>query len=119
MNTKLQYNLLLCETDIDGSLHRFVGNEDIYISYVKKFPSEPTMAMFMEAMEKKDWETAFATAHALKGLSGNLGFVPLYHAVGEMVLLLRASKYDEAEQAYDKIKQCYEELVNAINQGIN
>ena len=37
MNTKLQYNLLLCETDVDGSLRRFSGNEEIYTSYKKNF----------------------------------------------------------------------------------
>lgn len=117
MNTKLQYNLLLCETDIEGSLRRFSGNEDIYISYVNKFPEEPTMHIFMKAMDRKDWDEAFATAHALKGLSGNLGFIPLYHAVAEIVLLLRAQKYDELEPAYEKIKQSYTELINAIKLG--
>ena len=85
----------------------------------KKFPEEPTMTIFMEAMDKQDWDEAFATAHALKGLTGNLGFVPLYHAVGEIVLLLRANRYDELEPVYEKTRQSYDELVNAITTGIN
>ncbi|MDO5572514.1 MAG: Hpt domain-containing protein [bacterium] len=119
MKKELQDALLECETDIQGSIQRFYGNEDIYISYLKTFPDEPTMKLLRQSIEDHQWEEAFVTAHALKGLAGNLGFIPLYHALGELVVMLRAGKYGAVDQLYEQTEICYDEIVKAIRNRLN
>ncbi len=118
MKEELQTALLNCETDIQNSIQRFYGNEDIYLSYIESFIAEPTMEKLGKAIEDHEWEDAFVTAHALKGLAGNLGFIPLYHTVGELVVQLRAGKYGLVRQLYDQTMICYDELVKAIQEGL-
>lgn len=114
MNAKMQEALLHCETDIQGAMQRFCGNEDIYLSYLRDFPEEPTMKELSDAVDARAWEKAFMAAHALKGLSGNLGFIPLYHAIAEMVILLRSGKYGDVKVGLEHAQKCYDELVTAI-----
>ncbi len=75
------------------------------------------MEQLGRAVNAKTWNEAFIAAHALKGLAGNLGFIPLYHAAGELVVLLRAGRLDEIDEVYGQAKQNYNALINAISTG--
>ncbi len=114
MQKELNDALLECETDVRGSIKRFSGNENIYISFLKSFPDEPTMKSLRQSIKEHQWEDAFVAAHALKGLAGNLGFIPLYYDIGELVVLLRAGKYGAVDQLYKQTESSYHEIVKAI-----
>ncbi len=43
-----------------------------------------------------------------------MGFVPLYHVAGEMVVLLRAGRNEEAVETYKHAKYSYTALIDAI-----
>ncbi len=118
MKRELKEALLKCETDVQGSIKRFYGNEDIYCSYLESFLSEPTMKELGQAIEKRQWKDAFVTAHALKGLAGNLGFIPLYHTIGELVVQLRTGKYGAIGQLYEQAKICYDEIMETLQNYI-
>ncbi len=53
MNERMLAALIHCETDVQGSLQRFCGDEDLYISYLYDFLTEPTMDQLGDAVEKK------------------------------------------------------------------
>ncbi|MDO5572865.1 MAG: Hpt domain-containing protein [bacterium] len=106
-----------CETDIQDSLQRFCGDEELYLSYLYDFLTEPTMDQLENAIMTRTWHDAFIAAHALKGLAGNLGLIPLYHATGELVVLLRAGRIDEVGEVYRQAKRSYNALVDAICTG--
>lgn len=118
MNEELYRALILCETDIEGSIKRFYGNEELYISLLESFLTEETMSRLNDAMEYSNWKKAFMEAHALKGLAGNLGFVPLFHSLGELILLLRADNDKDAIETYLTVKSCYAHVVEAISNNI-
>lgn len=118
MNIELLHELELCETDVQGALERFGGNKAIYRSYLNAFTKEPTMAALSESVANKAWEDAFIQAHALKGLAANLGFIPLYHAVSEMIILLRAKEYGGAVESMHEVLNCYSKLIAAISCSI-
>ena len=117
MNERKLLALAHCETDVQGSLQRFCGNEELYLSYLYDFLTEPTMGQLGRAVQDQTWNDAFIAAHALKGLAGNLGFVPLYHAAGELVVLLRAGRVDEVMDVYQQAKHSYNALIEAISTG--
>ena len=116
MNSRLFQALKLCETDVDGAVQRFSGNEKLYLKYLKAFTKEPTMAELNNAIDTQNWDDAFMAAHALKGLAGNMGFVPLFHAVGELVLLLRAHKTDQIASIRSQISLAYNDVINTLKQ---
>ena len=83
MTAQQQYSLYLRETDLQGAMQRFYGNEELYIACLKSFLDDPTIAQLNDSISNGMWDDAFTAAHALKGLAGNMGFVPLMHATGE------------------------------------
>lgn len=119
MDDELRKALELCETDIDGVLRRFSGDEELYVALLKAFLDDPTMAMLNEAIHAQLWDDAFTAVHALKGLAGNLGFVPLFHATGELVLCIRKGRTDEISAANSQVMRCYNDISSAIRYNMS
>lgn len=115
MNAEYKNALLSCETDVDAALKRLSGNEAIYEQCLALFLEDQSMADFNDALENKAWDDAFTAAHALKGVAGNMGFVPLYHAAAEIVILIRSGRTDELSSSYRHLKRCYEDISTVIS----
>ena len=95
--------------DPKRTLARFMGNENLYLKFLKKFPDDPNMGRLAAALEADDWDGVESTAHALKGVTANLGLDPLcarYQALMDAVrkqafadapALLEAAQADYAQ----------------------
>lgn len=114
MNSQLLYSLVSCETDVDSALRRFCGDEALYVSCLSAFLEDRTIYALDDAIGLHAWDDAFTAAHALKGLAGNMGFIPLFHAVGELVVLIRSGRIGELPASYRQVRSCYDEIVAAI-----
>lgn len=119
MDAELLQSLARCETDVDGALRRLAGNEDIYLSCLDCFLQDQTISELNTAINAKMWDEAFTAAHAMKGMAGNMGFVPLFHATGELVVLIRAGRLREVGEANVKVNHCYNAITSAIRQNRN
>lgn len=89
--------------DEAGITDRFSGNTELYQLCFCDFIEEPNFTLLNEAVKKKDYNAAFSAAHALKGLSGNLGLTAFYNTVSVLVESLRAEKYDNVGEEYDAV----------------
>lgn len=118
MNSELLRRLSYCETDIDGAIRRLSGNVTLYKHCLNAFLQDTTIQELNEAIQTQAWDDAFTAAHALKGLAGNMGFVPLFHATGELVVLIRNGKMKEIGQSNQRLQSIYNEVCSAIRQGI-
>ena len=116
MNAQQKHALLLRETDLQGAIRRFNGDEQLYLSCLELFLQDQTMVQLNEALENQSWDEAFTAAHALKGLAGNMGFVPLMHAVSQLVVLIRGGRIKEIGEAMEQVNSCYRDIVDAIHQ---
>jgi chemotaxis protein histidine kinase CheA len=114
MDVKQQRALTLRETDVQGALRRFSGNEDLYVSCLGMFLSDPTMEELNTAIDQQSWDEAFTAAHALKGLAGNMGFVPLMHATGQLVVLIRGGRIKDINDCMAQINSSYRDISDAI-----
>lgn len=86
--------------DVKNALRHFMGKEEMYEKYlIKFFLEEPNYAKLMDALENKNYEEAFRCVHTLKGVSINLGLMPLYQALSEMTEELRGKAAEEIDVA--------------------
>lgn len=114
MDVAYKNELLRCETDIDSVLQRLSGDEDVYELCLSVFLEDKSMEELARALEKSAWDDAFTAIHALKGVAGNMGFVPLYHAAAEMVVLIRSGRTKELSNSYTQLKRCFDAISNVI-----
>ena len=76
--------------DVDEALARCMNKPDFYLMLVKKAAEDSKPALLAEQLRAKDYDAAFETAHALKGMYANLSLTPLTKPVSEMTELLRS-----------------------------
>ena len=90
--------------DVDSGLGRCLNNEAFYLNLVEKSINDEAFNRLNEAIQEKDLEVAFETAHSLKGVMGNLSLTPIYDPVVEITELLRS-----------RTEMDYSELISTIN----
>lgn len=114
MDIEYKNALLRCETDIDAALQRLSGDEDIYEQCLSMFLTDQSMADFERALSNGAWDDAFTAVHALKGVAGNMGFIPLYQASAEIVILIRSGRIKELSDSCRQLKRCYDEILAVV-----
>lgn len=97
--------------DVDGTMKRFLNNEQLYHKCLKKFLDDDSMNKLMEACATDNVEDAFKAAHTMKGFISNLGVNKLYHLLYPLVEKLRtgnALTQDEIRELQDVYQEMYE-----------
>lgn len=74
--------------DLDGVRGRLLSDERIE-KFVRMFLADPTFGALEQALGAGDMEAAFRAAHTMKGLSRDLGLMPLYEPANELADALR------------------------------
>lgn len=90
--------------DVAVTMERLGNSEDLYLRCVDLFLNDGNMEELGKALEQGDLKKGFEAAHALKGVSANLGLQPFYEKICKIVEPLRAAD----EQA--DYKTLYEEI---------
>lgn len=100
--------------DFEAGLGRVRGNRTLYRRMLGLFLESAEFEALDAALAAGDMELAAKLAHTIKGMTGNLGFVPLYEASAELVVQLRAGgTQPQAVQAY---RQALEGTCHAVRQ---
>lgn len=95
--------------DYQTTLGRFMGNEAMYLRILDMLFRDENLARLGDALDRGDLPAAFACAHTLKGVAGNLGLEPLYRSVCAILEPLRAEQEREDYPAlYQSIQTEYE-----------
>lgn len=109
-----RYKLSKAGIDVNEGAKRFRDNLVIYQKFLFTFPEDENYGKMMEAIEQKDAKSAFAYAHALKGVTGNLSINDLYHSLLPMVEELRAGSMDKIEEFLPEIRENYDRAATEI-----
>ena len=99
--------------DYKGTLSR-LPSERLILKFVRKYVNDPTCAQLDEAVEAKDWETAFRAAHTLKGVSQNLGFDKLYQVSAALTEATRGPKPLEDYSLWKAVDEVHKEILEAV-----
>lgn len=88
--------------DYNSTMARFMGKEAMYLKFLDMLFKDDNLEKLGTALEQQDYEAAFAAAHTLKGVVGNMGLTPLFNAVCAIVEPLRKR---EAPEDYNGLYQ--------------
>lgn len=100
--------------NLEETLERFVDNEELYLRCLGKLLQDTNYNGMFEAIDSKDASAAFDAAHALKGVTANLGLNRLYLEMKEITEVFRAGSLDYDSGNMERIKKDYEEVVDTI-----
>lgn len=101
--------------DVENGLVRFMGNEDFFERFLKKFLDDENYEKLKEAAKNGDVEKMITASHTLKGVCGNLSMTELFALFDRQVKELRAGNTDSATALMGEIDAAYKKAINAIN----
>ncbi|MEG0805604.1 MAG: Hpt domain-containing protein [Lachnospiraceae bacterium] len=103
--------------DIKGIMERLMGDEELLEKCLEQFTKDEGFEKLEQALEEQDYTQAFEHAHALKGVSGNLGLTPLYGAICRLVEALRSKTYDNISVLKQEVFHEKEVFIAVFRQG--
>lgn len=95
MDEGFKKQLLENGADVETTIHRFMGNENLYLKFLMKFQNDRNYESLKQHLEEQKYEDAFNDAHTLKGVSANLGLDTICEASSKITELLRGKKTPE------------------------
>lgn len=114
MDAQTRANLEACGVDLNTTMERFMGKEELLFKFLKKFNNDESFANLVKCMDAKEFESAFGHAHTLKGVAANLGLGNLSNSTSVLVEKLRAKDYTDYEGMVEAIKKDYKEAMEMI-----
>lgn len=93
-----------------------LGSDALIKRFMLKFSSQCGYDTLCQAMEQKDYETAFAAAHTLKGVCMNLSFAVLGESSSMLTEALRNGFSEEVPGLFIQVQDDYKKTINAINE---
>lgn len=96
-----------------GVLH-FAGKEELYVKYLRKYGEDHHLQDAVAAYEKTDYKEMLDQIHALKGLSGTLGFSQMFQSASAIVTDLRREEYQTIGEQLKQMQLYQKKLIVAI-----
>lgn len=107
------------DVDVDTAVERLMGNDDLYLEFIKRLPEQLNMAAIREAMAQQDAETFHFYLHALKGFASNLGITEIADAAQAGLIEFRATQFrniTKLEGLLDEIEASGEKFSTALGE---
>ena len=107
-----------CYTILEGSYDNMIARlstEERIKKFLLMFPKDTTFNELCSAMEDKDYELAFRSAHTLKGLCLNLGIERLRRSADAITEALRGNQNNGADDLLPLVIEDYNIALDAIN----
>lgn len=101
--------------NIEETMERFVENEALYFRCLNKLQDDKNYSLMCDAIEEgTDAGKAFDAAHALKGVSANLGLNKLFNELRVITEVFRAGSMDYDTDNLERLKAAYSEAISTI-----
>ena len=100
--------------DIEHTLARFMNKEALFEKFLYKFLEDDNFKNYMENLAKKDYKEALINIHTLKGVTANLGMNNLFKISEQIVIDIRAEKYDNLEELSKELEKEYNIVCDVI-----
>ena len=122
MSELLKQKLKENGADVEGTLHRFMNNDALFLKFILKFKDDKNFAALRDALDQKNYEEAFKAAHTLKGVSANLGLNPIYDRASAITEILRGKEASEVdaekvEEEKKALEEAYKLFIGIIEEN--
>lgn len=118
MNDEQRLALESAGVNLSALVERCMGSEELALRLLRKFEAEANLTALLSALDAGDKDAAFASSHALKGLSGNLAMTALHEALSTQVEHLRAGGLDEARALFPTVESLRNRLVEGLAEAL-
>ena len=96
--------------DTEEGMARCMGNEEFYLKMIDIAMKDENLEKLGAELKENDLDAAFETAHALKGVYGNLSLTPIFTPLSEMTEKLRNRTDMDYTEIYEKALKKRDEL---------
>ena len=103
---------------VDSGLSRFMGNEGLFLKFLKKFLQDNNYQGLIQAVEKGDVREAFRFSHTLKGVCGNLSMEELYALISRQTEYFRKEDFQEGAAMMPEVSAAFEKVRKAIEEAV-
>lgn len=93
--------------NIEETLERFVENEALLFKCLKKLLDDQNLDALRTAISERDAHKAFEAAHALKGVTSNLGLSKVYKEIQVITEVFRNNSLDYDKDNLDRLSTEY------------
>lgn len=107
------------DVDVDTAVDRLMGNDDLYLNFVKRLPDQLNLGALREALAREDAEAFHFYLHDLKGFASNLGITEIADAAQAGLIEFRATQFrniTKLEGLLDEIEASGEKFSSALNE---
>ncbi len=80
------------------ALARFMGNEELFLSFVSRLPEKLKFDQIRHGLEVEDEDEFYMGVHNLKGMAGNLSLEPIYDCAQAILVEFRVSKFQNRKK---------------------
>lgn len=89
----------------EKAIARFMGNDDLYITFIRRLPQNIRFNEIRDALELKDEENFYMKVHDLKGTTGNLGVDTIFECAQAILVEFRSSKFKQSKKLKELVKE--------------
>lgn len=109
MNHEICAELSKVGLNCSEMIHKFMDSEEMFLKYFKKFfeAADAVVEELFDAIRTDDHSAIENRAHALKGLSGNIGLYGVYDPAKNIVDEIRANNFRGYRWHFDKLQAAY------------
>ena len=115
MDEAKKRRLVEAGVDVDGALARLMQNEGLLTRLLRAFLQDTNFDQLQQALAARDGKAAFAAAHTLKGVAGNLSMKDLFARVSEVVECLRGGDIGAAAEKMPAVEASYRKVADALS----
>ena len=113
MNVREIYESL--DYDFGDVTSRLTDDEAFIARILIKFSEDENISKLEKALGSEDYNEAYEAAHAIKGLSSNMGFLRNYELALKLSEKLKASEHDGLDELFEELKGENDRVLDAIS----
>lgn len=105
--------------ELDQALDRCMDCEELYQTLLEMFLEDENFEELQQAVTAGNVERAFQCAHTLKGVTGNIGFEPLFSQIVPLVEIFRKGNFPaDIQQNMEELTRRYNEVCSVLRKHL-
>lgn len=102
--------------DTQEGISRIMGNQALYVAFLKKFVEKNRAEEIRQALRENDYEALLLHTHDNKGTTGNLSLNCLYSRYSDIVSHIREENYAMLEAEVEEVLALQEMICGVIEE---